>query len=125
MLFRSWIAIATVAVGGLITLLGGFKSEAEKVAEANAEVTKTFVEQKDRINALKDSLRSAEDAYTTLAESGMDAVQILSSGNQELIDTYLKYAEAVADINPAMVKGYDAQGRAIVDLTDGVCTATA
>lgn len=120
-----WIAVAMVAIGGLITLMGGFKSEAEKVAEANAEVTKTFTEQKERIDAMKSSLQGVEDAYKTLADSGLTATEILSSGNQELIDQYLKYAETVAEVNPAMIMGYDAQGRAIVDLKGGISALNA
>lgn len=117
-----WIAAAGIAIGGLITLMGGFKSELVKVAEANAELTKTFTEQKSRIDALKDSLKGVEDSYKAVADSGLSATEILSSGNQELIDQYTKYAEAVSEINPALIQGYDSQGRAIIDLSKGIQT---
>ena len=114
--FMPWIAGAFVAIGGLITLLGGFKSEAEKVAEANAEITKTFTEQKSRIDAVKSSIDGVKESYETLAETGANAQEILASGDQELIDKYLEYANTVADVAPELVQGYDDQGRAIIDL---------
>ncbi len=114
--FMPWIAGAFIAIGGLITLLGGFKSEAEKVAKANAEITKTFTEQKSRIDAVKSSIDGVKESYETLAETGANAQEILASGDQELIDKYLEYANTVADVAPELIQGYDDQGRAIIDL---------
>lgn len=114
--FAPWVAAAAIAIGGLITLMGGFKSEAEKVAEANAEITKTFTEQKSRIDEVKSSIDGVKESYETLAETGANAQEILASGDQELIDKYIEYANTVANVAPELVQGYDDQGRAIIDL---------
>ncbi len=116
--FLPQIGLAMVAIGAVITLIGGIKSELEKVAEANAEITQTFTEQKSRIDELKKSVDSVEESYLSLAETGASAQEILASGDEQLIEQYLEYANTVANVAPELIQGYDDQGRAIINLAD-------
>lgn len=122
-----YVGIAMIAIGGLMTVIGGIPSELDKTREANEALTKSFIEQKNHIDSMKDSIDGVKDTYIELEDAmkrGYNAQSILASGNEELIEKYLQYASVVEQVAPELIQGYDDQGRAIIDLTKGVETLT-
>lgn len=110
----------TKAVGGIALLTGmfaDFRSQAEKVKESNNELIRTFVTMAESANKNLSSIRGVKDEYTRLYESGAKAEEVLAGGSEEAKEEYMKLAETVANTSPELVKYYDAEGVAIIDVS--------
>ena len=109
-------AIAAV-VGPLAAAAAAFllvRHHIKKVKEAGEEVTKTFndVNKETQDNIAK--LKSYQGEFASLSQ-GVD----INGNNVSLDDSqyqrYLEIVDDIATINPAIIKGYNAQGHAILD----------
>jgi TP901 family phage tail tape measure protein len=108
--------IAAVAAP-LAALAAGFllvRHHIKKVKEAGEEITKTFsdINKETQDNVTK--LKSYQGEFASLSQ-GVDI-----NGNNVNLDEsqyqrYLEIVDDIAIINPAIVKGYNAQGHAILD----------
>lgn len=106
--------------GGIALLVGmfaDFRSQAEKVKESNDELIRTFVTMAESANKNLSSIRGVKDEYTKLYESGAKAEEVLAGGSEEAREEYMKLAETVANTSPELVKYYDAEGVAIIDVS--------
>jgi len=108
-------------VAGALTLGIGmfvdFRSESEKVVEANNELIRTYVTMAETANKNLSAIRGIKDEYTRLYESGAKAEEILANGSEEAREEYTRLAETVASTSPELVKYYDAEGVAILDVS--------
>lgn len=112
--------LLTKVVGGIALLTGmfaDFRSQAEKVKETNDELIRTFVTMAESANKNLSSIRGVKDEYTKLYESGAKAEEVLAGGSEEAKEEYMKLAETVANTSPELVKYYDAEGVAIIDVS--------
>lgn len=94
-----------------------FKSSAEKAKEKNDELIKSFLSLQEVANRNVDSIRSLKESYERF--QGVDANMFLNNpdNSTEDIDAYIDLSKRIAEVRPDLVKYYDDQGRAIVDLT--------
>lgn len=115
-----------MAAGGLLTLVGAFgdfRSEAEKVKDANEEVIRSFMSLNETITGQLGGLYEAKDAFE--AFQGLDPQKILSGNaiegdpekSNKLKEQYKQMAQVVAENSPELVKYYDLEGNAVVDLS--------
>ena len=115
-----------MAAGGLLTLVGAFgdfRSEAEEVKDANEEVIRSFMSLNETITGQLGGLYEAKDAFE--AFQGLDPQKILSGNaiegdpekSNKLKEQYKQMAQVVAENSPELVKYYDLEGNAVVDLS--------
>ena len=103
------------AISGIMKLVNAKKELAEKVEE----VTSKFKEQTEELNKNKSS-------FGTLAKRFAELSKGVDSNNKNISLTTDEYAEYLSIVNdvanqvPSLVKGYDSQGNAILEVTDGV-----
>lgn len=105
-------------LGMLIASFADFRSEAEKAKATNEDVQRTYISLAESTGKAVSSVRGMKDAYTELQESGATAEQILAEGSEEAKASYLELAESIASTSPELVKYYDAEGNAVIDLTE-------
>lgn len=107
-------------VGGIGLLIGtfaDFRSEAEKAKALNEDVQRSYISLAETTGAAVNSTRDMKDAYMDLQTSGATSEQILAEGSEEAREAYLQLAEQIASSSPELIKYYDAEGNAIIDLT--------
>lgn len=111
--------LAKVA-GGLVLgagMFADFRTQAEKVKETNDELIRTFVTMAETANKNLSAIRGIKDEYTRLHESGATAEEVLARGSEEAKEEYKSFAETVASTSPELVKYYDAEGVAVIDVS--------
>ena len=107
-------------VGGLVLgagMFADFRTQAEKVKETNDELIRTFVTMAETANKNLSAIRGIKDEYTRLYESGATAEEVLARGSEEAKEEYKSFAETVASTSPELVKYYDAEGVAVIDVS--------
>lgn len=112
--------IFTKVVGGVLAIsgvFGDFRSESEKLKDANEDFLRSFISLAETSGKNLSDIRSIKEEYTQLHDSQLDAQSILSSGSEEIREKYLSLAETIANSSPELVKYYDAEGNAIIDMT--------
>lgn len=114
---------------GILTMLIGtfadFRSEAEKTKEINEDLQRSYISLAESTNkALQDTI-SFEEEYRRIQSSGVDASRILSEGTEEAKEAYKSLAESVANSSPELVKYYNSEGVAIIDLAEDYDTLIA
>lgn len=108
-------------IAGLTLTLGSmfmdFSSEAEKAKKVNDELTRSFMSLAESTEKSQGNIRSIESIYRRF--EGIDAQAFLDNpeNSEETIAEYLEMSRKIAEASPELVKYYDSQGRAIVDLT--------
>lgn len=107
-------------VAGLLAVLGGsfidFRSEAQKVQETNEEIIRNFMSLSESTTGAVSAIADIKNAYSTLA--GEDALAMLNSSDEDLANKYKEVAEVIASTSPELVKYYNNEGVAIVDLSN-------
>lgn len=114
-------ATATMAMSaGLFLLVGaiaatviGIKKHNENIKKAAEDVTKKYNEEKDKRQTNVNNLESYREDFARL-RGGVD-----SNGMNVSLDTsdysrYLEIVDTIAQLNPEIVDGYNAQGHAII-----------
>lgn len=115
-------ATATMAMSaGLFLLVGaiaatviGIKKHNENIKKAAEDVTKKYNEEKDKRQTNVNNLESYREDFARL-RGGVD-----SNGMNVSLDTsdysrYLEIVDTIAQLNPEIVDGYNAQGHAIIN----------
>lgn len=121
------VATAALAAGFLIAA-NNEKKEAERLEEVKNKAT----EAKKAISSLHGELKSQikavndiSDSYANLAQNISDFGQVSQSQGALSNDDYeqfLDYSNQLAEIFPQLIKGYDDNGNAILDLAGDVDT---
>ena len=108
-----------VIVTGLITAISAWINSSDKVAEKAEEVTSKFKEQKNELTKNRDSFNELATKYERLSKGVNDLGENLSLTNEEF-DEYHDVVNRIAEMFPSWVKGWDAQGNAILNVKGNV-----
>lgn len=108
---------ATLGLSVIVDKLELFKTAAEKAKEVNDELTRSFLSLQESTSASLGSIQDIGETYERF--EGVDASLFLNNpdSTQEDIEAYLEMADKLAAVRPDLVKYYDEEGRAIVDLS--------
>ena len=107
----------TLGLSMIVDKLDLFKSSAEKAKEVNDELTRSFLSLQESTSADLGNIKDIGETYERF--QGVDASLFLNNpdSTQEDIEAYLEMADKLATVRPDLVKYYDEEGRAIVDLS--------
>lgn len=116
-----WAKLASAAVFGLSMIVDKFDifmTKGEKAKEVNDSLITSFLSLQESTKADLDSIRSIEEVYGRL--QGVDAASLLASSDvdPEILEEYLEVSQKIAEVRPDLVKYYDEEGRAVVDLSN-------
>jgi len=103
--------VAIAAVGGIIALA---KAQEKHAREAAEKTVKTYTDTINETTEKISTLNSAKDIFSQLS-SGVDEYGNNIGLTVDEYDQYLQTSQEVAKIAPELIRGYDAQGRAIID----------
>lgn len=109
-----------MAAGGITFLIGQFvdmRSEMEKVKEANEDMIRNFVSMKEEVYNARGAVLGMKEEFE--AFEGVNITNLLATGTEEDITRYISLSEKIASVAPELVKYYNAEGVAIVDMTQG------
>ena len=108
---------ATLGLSMIVDKLDLFKSSAEKAKEVNDELTRSFLSLQESTSADLGNIKDIGETYERF--QGVDASLFLNNpdSTQEDVEAYLEMADKLATVRPDLVKYYDEEGRAIVDLS--------
>ena len=112
-LAHPYIAAAALAVTAISTIIAIAKVREKKAKEAAEKVKQTY---EDTVNGATEKiskLNSAKDTFNELAK-GVDKFGNNINLTQEDYEQYLQTSQEIAQIAPELIRGYDAQGRAII-----------
>ena len=113
---RNPYLMATGGIALLTSQLADFRTEAQKIQAANEDLVRNFVSIKETAEGARSAVIEVKDEYEKF--QGLDAANILNSGDTETIERYLGIVEKLAETSPELVKYYDAEGRAVIDLSN-------
>ena len=117
----------TLAVAALTKHFDVFTTSAQKAAEANKELIKTFISLQEKSSSSLSGVQDIQESYTKFQGVDMDAY--IAEGpkdpdNKESVseydsnlEEYYALSSKIADLFPHLIKGYDETGRVVVDLT--------
>ena len=104
------LALAGVAIVGAIAF---DKYQSEKIKQAAEEVVNTYKDTTKEITEKVESLKSAQGVFDELGQ-GVDRYGNNISLTAEDYSKYLETVDDVAEMAPELIRGYDAQGHAIL-----------
>ena len=108
---------ATAVVGGVIAALGllvfAIKKHNDNIRKAAEEVTTTYKDKSEKAQTNISNLQSWKEDFARLS-SGVDSNGYNINLSNEDYDRYLEIVRGIAEINPTIVEGYNAQGQAII-----------
>ena len=104
-----YIGGALQLISGIPTLLDGLFYTVEERYERSLEefnnLNNDYLQKKENVRTTENNIKELE----RLAEARFE--------NAEAMQEYLDYSAQIADSNPELISGYDAEGNAIIDLT--------
>ena len=104
----------TAAVGALAATLGALKIRNDRIKKSAEKVKDTFEETNKQTQNNISTLKQYREQMATFAK-GVDS----NGNNVNLSDEdyaqYLEMVDKIAELNPKIVQGYNAQGHAIID----------
>lgn len=108
---------ATLALSMIVDHMDIFSDKAEIAKEKNDELIRSYMSMSETTNAQLKNLEGLKDVYTKF--QGVDAALFLASDDvdAESLEEYLNMAEKIAEVRPDLVKYYNEEGQAIIDLT--------
>lgn len=108
---------ATLALSMIVDHMDIFSDKAEIAKEKNDELIRSYMSMSETTNAQLKNLEGLKDVYTKF--QGVDAASFLASDDvdAESLEEYLNMAEKIAEVRPDLVKYYNEEGQAIIDLT--------
>ena len=113
------ITAIAATIGGIVYFSNKQKKEIEELSQKVSEVTTQYKEQTEELRKNQSSFKTLASRYVELSKGVDDAGRNISLTTEE----YSEYLDVVNDIGnqiPSLVKGYDSQGNAILEATDGV-----
>lgn len=108
---------ATLALSMIVDHMDIFSDKAEIAKEKNDELVRSYMSMSETTNAQLKNLEGLKDDYTQF--QGIDAASFLASDDvdTESLEAYLNMSEKIAEVRPDLVKYYNEEGQAIIDLT--------
>lgn len=108
---------ATLGLSAITSHFDLFKTAAEKAKETNDEMVRSFSSLQESSGSALKTVQDIKDTYERF--EGVDASAFLNSSDssEEDIKSYLDMAEKLAEVRPDLVKYYDDEGRAVLDLS--------
>lgn len=108
---------ATLALSMIVDKMELFTNKAEIAKKKNDELIRSYMSMSETSNAQLKNLEGLKDVYTQF--QGMDAASFLASDDvdTETLEAYLNMSQKIAEIRPDLVKYYNEEGQAIIDLT--------
>lgn len=106
---------ATLGLSMIVDKLDLFTSSAEKAQKINESLIRSVISLKEKTSSNQTILNGIEETYTKL--QGVDASELLKSGDSEAISEYLDVASKLVQVYPELLKYYDEHGQAVVDLS--------
>lgn len=108
---------AVLALSMIVDKMELFTDKAEIAKKKNDELIRSYMSMSETSNAQLKNLQSIKDTYTQF--QGMDAASFLASDDvdKETLEAYLNMSQKIAEIRPDLVKYYNEEGQAIIDLT--------
>lgn len=108
---------ATLALSMIVDKMELFTDKAEIAKKKNDELIRSYMSMSETNNAQLKNLQGLKDAYTQF--QGMDAASFLASDDvdKETLEAYLNMSQKIAEIRPDLVKYYNEEGQAVIDLT--------
>lgn len=108
---------ATLALSMIVDKMELFTDKAEIAKKKNDELIRSYMSMSETNNAQLKNLQSLKDTYTQF--QGMDAASFLASDDvdKETLEAYLNMSQKIAEIRPDLVKYYNEEGQAVIDLT--------
>lgn len=118
-------ALIDVAINGAITLFDRLNETAEETIERGKEAQKAITDARESYSTKKSTIENFNvNNYADMKSQ----VNAKSNANETLsadqYQEYLNISNELAEIFPQLVQGYDAQGNAILNLSDDADTAT-
>ena len=112
------VGLVSLGLSGLVDKFDLFKSKVESAKEVNEELTRSFLSLQESSSSALGSVKDIEDVYRQF--EGANAVSFLNNPESltEDISAYVEMSEKLASIRPDLVKYYDEEGRAILDLSE-------
>ena len=108
--------LVSFAIEGLMSWV----NHAQEVAERADEAKNAFSEQKQTLSDTKATIDEVADAYERLSKGVDTATNANLSLNSDDYQEYLDTVNKIAEVMPSLVKGYDAQGNAILSCAGNV-----
>lgn len=113
-----WTKVAggiTLGLSMIVDKLDLFTSSAEKAQKINESLIRSVVSLQEKTSSNQTILNGIQETYTKL--QGVDASELLKSGDSEAISEYLDVASKLVQVYPELLKYYDEHGQAVVDLS--------
>lgn len=107
------MALGSIAIDFAINGLMSIINRASEVKEAVEDATQSFENNKKQLNDSKQSFADAAQTYAELS-SGVSRTGENLSLSASQYNEYTEAVNAIADMTPSLVAGYDAQGNAIL-----------
>ena len=107
------MALGSIAIDFAINGLMSIINRASEVKEAVEDATQSFENNKKQLNDSKQSFADAAQTYAELSNGVSRTGENLSLSASQY-DEYTEAVNAIADMTPSLVAGYDAQGNAIL-----------
>lgn len=106
-----------LALSMIVDHMDIFSDKAEIAKEKNDELIRSYMSMSETTNAQLKNLEGLKDVYNKF--QGIDAASFLASDDvdTESLQEYLNMAEKIAEVRPDLVKYYNEEGQAIIDLT--------
>ena len=107
----------TLALSMIVDKMDIFSDKAEVAKEKNDELIRSYMSMSESTSAQLKNLEGLQEVYTQF--QGVDAASFLASDDidTESLEAYLNMAEKISEVRPDLVKYYNEEGQAIIDLT--------
>lgn len=107
----------TLGLSMIVDQMDIFSDKAEIAKEKNDELIRSYMSMSETTSAQLKNLEGLQEVYTQF--QGVDAASFLASDDvdTESLEAYLNMSEKIAEVRPDLVKYYNEEGQAIIDLT--------
>lgn len=108
-----------IAIGGITTILVKHHNKLKEIKKTAEEVSNSYKEIKEQTQSNLSALKQYQTQAANWAK-GVDANGNNVSLSDEDYNAYLEAVDKIAELNPKIVQGYNAQGHAILDINDAL-----
>lgn len=114
----------TIAVSALRLFYQIWKKHREELVANAEEIEESFVESSEQIASSQQQLKNLKSQFLDLSQ-GVDAQGKNLSLTSDQYSEYLSLVEQICDISPSVIRGYNAEGEALVNYTSLIQDAIA
>jgi hypothetical protein len=113
------LAVLAAITAGVVTFIGHEKKHREEIKEISEEVISDYENTIQKLTSNKDEFNNISKEYVELSK-GVDSLGRNVSLTSDEYDRYHEIANKIADITPDLVKSWDDQGNAILNVKDNL-----